>query len=215
MIERTIDWCNANRFLLFFGVLLVVFTKVFHLSSISGKRAIRHYPVYLLTSIVLWTYFVEATTSCVTCLLTREALLRKVRFPRMTVPLSVSMTSVFNLGMNFIAVLIFALVSGVEPRLSWLELVPITLGFMVLATGTGMLLSALYVRFRDVKPIWAVLAQLGFYASPPLYPAAQYKGLEPVAVLNPVSMLLTQLGHAFIHHVRGSSSADASGARGR
>jgi ABC-2 type transport system permease protein len=199
------------RPLLFFGVLLVVFTKVFHLSSISGKRAIRHYPVYLLTSIVLWTYFVEATNGCVTCLQTREGLLRKVRFPRMTVPLSVSLTSAFNLGMNFIAVLIFALASGVEPRLSWLQLVPIALGFMVLATGTGMLLSALYVRFRDVKPIWEVLAQLGFYASPVMYPAAQYKSLEHVALLNPVAMLLTQMGHAFIDPVRGSTAAQAAG----
>ena len=129
----------------------------------------------------------------------REALLRKVRFPRMVVPLSVSLTAVFNLGTNFIAVIVFALANGVEPRLSWLELFPIALGFIVLATGVGMLLSALYVRFRDAQPIWEVTSQILFYCSPIMYIASYYKGLEHVALLNPIAWLLTQMGHAFIH----------------
>ncbi|MFX6027906.1 hypothetical protein ABTE84_21395, partial [Acinetobacter baumannii] len=75
--------------------------------------------------IVLWSYLAEATSGCVQCLVQREALLRKVRFPRMVIPLSVSLTSLFNLGMNFIAVLVFTLANGVTPRIEWLELIPI------------------------------------------------------------------------------------------
>jgi ABC-2 type transport system permease protein len=181
------------RPLLFFGVIYVVFTQIFNFGN-----GVPHYGVYLLTSIVLWTYFGEATSGCVQCLVMRESLLRKVRFPRMVVPLSVSLTALFNLGMNFIAVIIFALANGISPRLSWLWLIPIVLGFMVLATGLGMLLSALYVRYRDVQPIWDVTVQLLFYASPVMYVASKYKGLEHVALLSPFGMLLTQMGHAFI-----------------
>ena len=59
-------------------------------------------------------------------------------------------------------------------RLRWLEMIPIVLGFVVLATGFGMLLSALYVRFRDVQPIWDVALQAWFYGSPVMYAATQY-----------------------------------------
>ncbi len=205
------------RPLLFFGVLLLVFTKIFKVNSVNGKSGIHHYAVYLLTSVVLWTYFLEATTGCVSCLVAREAMLRKVRFPRMVIPLSVSLTAAFNLGMNFIAVFVFALASGIEPRVLWLELIPIVLGFMIMATGVGMLLSALYVRYRDVQPIWDVVGQVMFYGSPVMYPAALYTrlgaGLEHIALLNPVAMLLTQMGHAFIDPTAPSAAGAAGGAQ--
>ena len=65
--------------------------------------------------------------------------------------------------------LVFVLASGVEPRWSWLEL-PLLIALLgVFATGIAMLLSALFVRFRDVQPIWEVVSQMLFYASPILY----------------------------------------------
>ncbi len=189
---------SLMRPLLFFGVLYFVFTQIFEI----GKGT-PHYGVYLLTSIVLWTYLSEATAGCVQCLVQREALLRKIRFPRMVIPLSVSLTSLFNLGMNFIAVLVFAVLSGITPSTGWLELLPIVLGFVVLATGLGMLLSALYVSFRDMQPIWEVAVQAWFYCSPVMYPASGYKQLGSeafvhLALVNPTATLLTQMGHAFI-----------------
>ena len=182
------------RPLLFFGVIYVFFTQIIHVG-----KGIPNYGLYLLTGIVFWTYFTETTGNSVSCLVAREPLLRKVRFPRMAVPLSVSLTATFNLAVNFIPVFVFALASGVEPTLSWLELIPIALGFIILATGIGMLLSALYVRYRDVQPIWEVLSQILFYCSPIMYTAASYQSLEHVAMLNPIAVLLTQMGHAFVH----------------
>jgi ABC-2 type transport system permease protein len=70
---------------------------------------------------VFWTYLVESTMGYVTCLAGREPLLRKVRFHA----LSVSLTAVINLGMNFIAVIVFAVANGVSPRLGWFEMFPI------------------------------------------------------------------------------------------
>ena len=186
------------RPLLFFGVLYVFFVKIIHIAR--GP----YYGAYLLTAIVLWNFLSEATGTCVTCLVSREAMLRKIRFPRMAVPLSVSLTATFNLGMNSIVVLIFALVSGVTPTILWLEMIPIVFGFIVLATGIGMLLAALYVRFRDVAPIWEVFLQVWFYGSPVMYPATAYvtpklpAGTVHIAMINPVATLLAQMGHAFI-----------------
>jgi ABC-2 type transport system permease protein len=194
---------SLMRPLLFFGVLYLFFTVI-----IDVGAGVPHYGVYLLTSIVLWTYLVEATSNAVTSLVNREALLRKIRFPRMVIPLSVSLTATFNLAMNFIAVIVFALANGVMPRWSWLELVPIALGFVIFATGIGMFLSAAYVRFRDVSPIWEVLVQAWFYATPIMYIArdfASHKAISyfgrwivHVAMINPPATLLTQMGHALI-----------------
>ena len=184
---------SLMRPLLFFAVLYIVFTKLFH-----AGRGVPHYPVYLLTSIMLWTFFLETTIGSVQCLQVREGLLRKMRFPRLVIPLSVGLTAMFNLAINFVVVIGFALASGVGPRLTWLELPALVFLLAALAVGIGMLLSVLYVRFRDVQPIWDVTAQILFYCSPIIYVAAQYKGLVRVAMANPIAAILTQMHHAFV-----------------
>jgi ABC-2 type transport system permease protein len=78
-------------------------------------------------------------------------------------------------------------------------MIPIVLGFIVITLGVGMLLSVLYVRFRDIQPIWDVTSQILFYSSPIMYVASSYKRFEHVAMLNPFALMLTQMGHAFIH----------------
>ena len=117
--------------------------------------------------------------------------------------------------MNFIAVMVFAVLSGISPTIRWLELIPIVLGFVVFATGIGMLLSALYVRYRDVQPIWEVALQAWFYSSPVMYPAHGYnvlaKDAEHIAMINPIATLLTQMGHAFISPVSFPGAATAAG----
>ncbi len=184
---------SLMRPLMMFGVLYVVFTHVFSLG-----KGIPHYPAYLLTSIILWTFFIETTNSNVTSLVAREGLLRKMRFPRLVIPLSVGMTALFNLCMNMVAVMVFCLANGVYPRWSWLEMPLLILLLAILGLGVGMILSALYVRFRDIQPIWEVASQALFYASPVIYTAFQYKGLKHIAMINPIGAILTQMHAAWV-----------------
>jgi ABC-2 type transport system permease protein len=184
---------SLMRPLMLFGILYLVFTHVFSLG-----KGIPHYPVYLLTSIILWTFFIETTASNVQSLVLREGLLRKMRFPRLVIPLSVGLTSLFNLGMNMIAVVVFALANGVYPRVGWLEMPLLILLMATLALGVGMLLSALYVRYRDVQPIWDVVSQALFYASPVIYTAYQYKSLRHLAMFNPIGAMLTQMHFSWV-----------------
>jgi ABC-2 type transport system permease protein len=180
--------------LMFFAVLYVVFTKIFKVQS-----NIKHYAVYMLTGIILWNFFLQTTSSSVQCLLAREGLLRKMRFPRLVVPLAVALTALFQLGMNFIAVLVFALVSGVRPAVSWLELPVLVILIAILAVGIGMILSCLYIRYRDIAPIWGVASQILFYGSPVIYTAAKYPGsVVRIALCNPIAAINTQMGHAFV-----------------
>ena len=104
------------------------------------------------------------------CVVDNEALVRKIQFPRMVIPLSVVLLATFNLALNLVVVLIFGLIQGVRPMLSWLEF-PLIVGMLaVLTTGCAMLLASLFVSFRDMQPIWEVIAQVLFYASPVIVP---------------------------------------------
>ena len=182
------------RPLMLFGVLYLVFSQV-----IKFGDDVKHYPVYLLTAIVLYTFFAETTAGGVTSLVRRENLLRKMSFPRLVIPLSVTLTSLFNLGLNLSAVFVFALASGVEPRLSWLQLPLLVVLLMILSVGVAMMLSALYPRYRDISPIWDVVLQILFYASPVLYVLTVVPAdFQRAFLANPIAVVLTQMRHAVI-----------------
>ena len=172
------------------------------------------YPVVLLTSIVLYTFFAEATGGSVTSVIDREVLVRKIHFPRMVIPLATVLTAYLNLVLNFLAVFVFMLAAGVDVRLSWLELPLLLLALGVLATGIAMLLSALYVRYRDVKPIWDVLLQVVFYGSPVLYPIETIPSetvQHLIIALNPLAAILQEMRHALIDPAAPSAAEAAGG----
>ena len=190
------------RPLLLFGVLWVFFTKVAHVNNTNNPSE-RFYGAQLLGSIILFTFFAEASTGAIRSIVDRENLVRKIRFPRMVIPLSVVLLALFNLGLNLIVVMIFALAAGVRPMLSWLELPLIIGSLVVLCAGVAMLLSALFVHFRDTQPIWEVISQILFYASPVIISIATVKaklsaGLFQLYMLNPLAVIFQQFRHAMV-----------------
>lgn len=199
------------RPLLLFGVLFVVFSEVLKVGD-----GVPYYPVILLSGMVLFFFFNEATSKAVTSALDNEVLVRKIHFPRLAIPLSVVLTASFNLGLNLIVLIFFMLVSGVYPMWSWLELPLIVALILVLTVGVSMLLSALYVTARDVLPIWEVLLQIVFYATPILYPitllADRNETLSHVAMASPLAALITELRHAMVGGKAPSAAAAIGGA---
>ena len=190
------------RPLLLFGVLWVFFTKVGHVND-GTKPGEKYYGAQLLGSIVLFTFFIEGTTNAVRSVVDRENLVRKIHFPRLVIPLSVVLLAMFNLALNLIVVAIFAVSAGVRPMLSWLELPLIVGALIVFAAGMAMLLSALFVHFRDIQPIWEVFAQILFYASPVIISiqtviAKVSPSLLHIYMLNPLAVIFQQFRHAMI-----------------
>jgi ABC-2 type transport system permease protein len=210
---------QVMRPLLLFSVLYVFFVVIGHVGK-GGKPGEALYGVQLLGSIVLFTFFGEATGGAVRSVVDRENLVRKIQFPRLAIPISVVLLALFNLGLNLIVVMIFALAAGVHPMLSWLELPLIVVMLVVFATGMAMLLSALFVRFRDIQPIWEVFSQILFYASPliipvevvreklindpphrpPLLHPPDHQLLWHIYTLNPLVSIFQQFRHAMINH---------------
>jgi ABC-2 type transport system permease protein len=203
-------WQLARPMLLF-GVLLLVFTVVVRLGN-----DVELYAPTLLLGIVLFTYFSEATAGAVTAMVDRENLVRKIDFPRLAVPLSVVITATFNFVLNMIPVIIVLLVMGADIRWTWLEIIPLAAALALLSIAIAMILSAAYVRFRDVQPIWEVVLQAMFYASGVLVPVQAIQAkfgekIERILMFNPFSVVLQQSRHALIAPSH-PSALDAAGA---
>jgi ABC-2 type transport system permease protein len=205
------------RPLLLFGILYLFFTVIANIGTGQGPSG-RFYGTQLLGSIVLFTFFGEATGGAVRCVVDNEALVRKIQFPRMVIPLSVVLLAMFNLALNLIVVLIFGLIQGVRPMLSWLEL-PLIIGLLtVLTTGVSMLLASLFVTLRDVQPIWEVVAQILFYASPVIVPLetvqqklASHEWLVRLYMANPLATILQQFRHAMVNPATPSAASALGG----
>jgi ABC-2 type transport system permease protein len=200
-------WTLARPFA-FFGVIYVIFTEV---AKIGGD--IKDYGICILFSMVLFQFFAEATTGSVTSVVRRENLLRKMRFPRLAIPLSTVLTALMNLVATLLAVGVFAAATGVYPTWRWLELPLLVAVLAAAATGTGMLLSVLFVRYRDVQPIWDVATQILFYASPILYVATMVPDdYQRAYLFNPIAAVLTQVRHAAVDPTAPTAAAVIGGA---
>jgi ABC-2 type transport system permease protein len=179
------------RPLLMFGVLYVVFSEI-----VRFGEDIPNYPVLLLFNIVLFSFFTDATSRSVACVVEREAIVRKMHFPRMVIPLSRVLTAALNLLVSLVAVLVFLLAYGVSPEWTWLLFPVVLAALLAFTAGVSMLLAALYVRFRDVAPIWAVVSTALFYGSPVLYTIESVpEDWRTLYLCNPLASLLEQARH--------------------
>jgi ABC-2 type transport system permease protein len=198
--------------LMLFGVLYVVFSV---LLDFSGSE--KFYPVALLAGIVMFNFIAEATSGSVRSIVSREPLVRKIEFPRLAVPLATVLTALFNYTLNLIPVFVFLIAAGGSPRWSWFELPVIVAILTVWLAGIAMLLSATFVRYRDIEPIWSVVLQVLFYATPIFYTldtVGQKTGdawVGNVLMINPFAALLQQFRHAVIDPSHLSAAAAIGG----
>jgi ABC-2 type transport system permease protein len=181
-------WSVAKPLALF-SMLYAVFGHVFRLGSISN-----YYPLSLLMGIVLFTFFSDGTTLGLWSLVARESLLRKMSFPRTIIPTSATLTAAITFGVNSVVVAAFVAWNEIGPRWTWFLLIPLLLELYLLVLGISLILSALFVRLRDVSQVWELVLQLLFYASPIIYPIGF---LPPFArklvFLNPATQVLQDI----------------------
>jgi len=175
------------RPLFLFAILYVVFVKVFPLG-----KGIPHYPVYLFTGIVIWNFFNEMTVQSLGSIVGRGDLIRKIRIPRWIIVFSSSLSALINLGLNLIVVAIFMTLNHVDVHQSIILLLPILAEVYIFALGLSLLLSALFVKFRDVGYIWEVVMQAGFYLTPILYPVSRITNVlfQKLLFMNPMAQAI-------------------------
>jgi ABC-2 type transport system permease protein len=189
--------------LMLFGVLFIVFSYVIPLG-----KGVPHFPVYLLLGIVVWTFFTEATSMGLNAIVGRGDLIRKVKISKPTIVLSAVISAGVNFAFNLIVVVIFMAVNQVEVNWMLLWLVPLLLIELVaLAMGLAFLMAALYVKFRDLGPIWEVLLQMLFYATPIIYPLSLVTAhqLAVIISLSPLAQIIQDLRFILVTPAQGTT----------
>lgn len=185
------------RPLLMFAILYIVFAKLLRFGG-----DIPHYPVYLLTGTVLWSFFTECSQQGIQAMVGRGDLIRKISFPKYIVTVSTTLTAVINVLINLAVVVIFALINGVMPSWSWLLVPFLVFELYVLALGISFLLGSINVKYRDVGSIWDVIIQALFYAVPIIYPvsmvAVTSSAAAKVILINPIAQVIQDVRWSLI-----------------
>lgn len=177
------------RPLALFAILYVVFVNFLKVGA-----DIPHFAVYLLLGVVLWNYFTEVTSNGLSAIVGKGDLMRKLYFPRYVIVVAGSFSALINLAINLLVVGVFMVINGVPFTWSILWVIPLIVELFVFALGIAFLLSALYVKFRDINYIWEVVLQGGFYATPVLYPLSLAMEKSELAakimLMNPVAQII-------------------------
>ncbi|MDL2363296.1 MAG: ABC transporter permease [Patescibacteria group bacterium] len=189
--------------LLMFAILYVVFVKFLRLGN-----GVPHYPIYLLLGIVIWNFFLEMTMQGTTAIVGRGDLIRKIRIPRWMIVFSTSLSALINLGLNLVVVAAFMIFN----KVGFLDTLPLLIfplfEVYVLALGMSLLLSALFVKYRDVSYIWQIILQAGFYITPIIYPLSLITNvtLQKLIMINPVAQAIQDARYAAITHATTTGS---------
>ena len=153
----------------FLNPLLTMIVQYFVFSTIF-KADVPNYPAYLLIGIVSFNFFSEACGMALSSILGNAGLITKVYMPKYIYPLTRVMSSVVNLGIALIPLLLVAFGTGVHFQKSAVLAVFFLFCLVVFSLGLGLLLSAAMVFFRDTQFLWNVLSMMWMYATPIFYP---------------------------------------------
>src|SRR5262245_19530013 len=130
------------------------------------------YPLFAYAAVLPWTFFSNAVTSSGNSLVGSSNLISKVYFPRMIIPMSAIGAALVDFGIGFVLLAALMAYYGVVPTWSFLMLPPLVVLTAVITLGVGMLLSALNVKYRDVRHALPFVVQLWMFVTPIIYPAS-------------------------------------------
>lgn len=145
------------------------------------------YPLFSFAALVPWTFFANGLTSSSNSLVGSSQLITKVYFPRLTIPVATVLAGVVDFILAFLVLLAMMLWYGVTPTLNVLWLPLLLLLALVSSLGVGLWLSAMNVKYRDVRYVVPFLTQIWMFTTPIAYPSSLLKGpWRSVYSLNPM-----------------------------
>ena len=153
-------------------LLMVIFTFIF--SRLGGIRSDNvPYPIFAYAALLPWTFFANAVTNSGNSLVGSTNLITKVYFPRVIIPAAAVAAGLVDFGIAFILLIILMFYYHIGVHAGILLLPLFILLMIVLALGVGMLMSALNVKYRDVRHALPFLIQVWMFASPVMYPVPE------------------------------------------
>lgn len=181
----------------------IVFTVIFSRIANIPTDGLPPFLFYM-AGIVPWTYFASCLTQTSSTFIANAGIFGKVYFPRMVVPISVVITNLLTFAIQFGLFLVFLIYfylqgATIQPNV-WILLVPLLLVQMAaLGLGTGILISSLTTKYRDLAFALGFGVQLWMYATPIVYPLSQIPAQwQWVFALNPMTAVIETFRYTFL-----------------
>ncbi|MBQ8172225.1 MAG: ABC transporter permease [Oscillospiraceae bacterium] len=162
------------------GVMALVFTQFF-------GRSTPHYVVYLFCGNIVFGFFRESTSAGMTVLWDNAGIFSKVNVPKYMFLFSKNVSTLLTFGINIVILFVFVLVDGLAFTWKYFLLLYPVLFLSILNLGMGFILSALFLRFRDLQYLYGVFTNLLMYVSAIFYSVDSYpEEIQKLFLINPV-----------------------------
>jgi lipopolysaccharide transport system permease protein len=170
--------------LLMLGVLYIVFSNLM-------KVQVEYYQLFLLQGIIMWSFFTRSTMTSLIAIAGKPQLVKKVYFPRDILVISGCITALLMSIFESLVFLAFLFFFRIPLTVNIAYLPIIIFLFFIIALGTSLVLAALNVYYRDIQYIWALILQIGFFATPVIYPLSVFPPyLLKILSYNPLAQVI-------------------------
>lgn len=167
---------------------IAVYFVVFQIIMKSG---VHNYAVYLFSGLLLWIFFTETTSGTISILKTKKYLYEYTNMKKIEIYLSSLLSNTFGLIFNVGIFIVIASLTGVYPNWHYLLFPIILLNIIILSFGVSLILSNLFVYFKDITQIWSIVITFVFFLSPILYSGSTFtKSLPILNYLNPIAGII-------------------------
>ena len=179
---------------------MIIFSVIFgRLAGVPSEGI--PYPIFVYSGLLFWNYFSSALTNSSNCLVESEGIIKKVYFPRLILPISVTITPLIDFLFAFVILIGMMIYYHFMPSFLGIVMVPVLLLICLLsASGLGLFLASINAKFRDVRYILPFFIQILMYVTPVIYPVSiipeKYRW---IASLNPMSGVITFARVLFLH----------------
>ena len=154
--------------------------------------SVDHYTIYLFCGTLVFNYFNESCSQGMTSLLYNASIFTKIKVPKHLFLLAKNVQTLINFVLTLVVFLLFCLLDGVSFSWRFLLLSYPICCLLILNVGMGLILSALFVFFRDMQYLWTIFAQILMYVSAIFYTTEGFSPLlRGLFHLNPVYLIIT------------------------
>ena len=158
-------------------------------------RDVEHYTIYLFCGNIMFAYFSDSTSGGMGSLVANSSIFTKIKVPKFLFLLSRNVSSLINFGLTFLVFWVFLIIDGVTVTWAFLGLIIPILLLAIFNIGMGLILSALFVFFRDMQYLWSIFTMLLMYLSAVFYTVTEeiFGTLIYIFYLNPVYVYITYM----------------------
>ena len=165
-------------------VMRLVFTQFF-------GRNMEHYTTYLFCGNLIFSYFNESSTQGMTSLMGNSAIFTKVNVPKYLFLFSKNVQTLINFGLTLCVFFLFCILDGITFTWRFILLLYPIFCLVLFNLGVGLILSALFVFFRDIQYLWSIFSQLLMYMSAIFYTIDHYSyTVQYLFLANPVYLFI-------------------------